>query len=46
MKNQAIFELYTDDKKTKYSSNPNKNLKSVKKYMKHFTLSKLPQCYY
>ena len=31
MKNQTIFELYTDDNKSKYSSNPMNILKSVKK---------------
>ena len=30
MQNQAISELYTDDKKSKYSSNPNDILKSAK----------------
>ena len=31
MKNQTIFELYTDDNKSKYSSNPEDILKSAKK---------------
>ena len=31
MKNQAIFELYTDDNKWKYSSSPMNILKSAKK---------------
>ena len=31
MKNQIIFELYTDDNKSKYSSNPMNILKSAKK---------------
>ena len=31
MENQTIFELYTDDNKSKYSSNPMKILKSKKK---------------
>ena len=31
MKNQTIFELYTDDNKSKYSSNPMNILKSEKK---------------
>ena len=35
MKNQIIFELYTDDNKSKYSSNPMNILKSTK--------SELPQ---
>ena len=30
MQNQALSELYTDDKKPKYSSNPNDILKSAK----------------
>ena len=34
MKNQTIFELYTDDNKSKYSSNPMTILKSVKKKRK------------
>ena len=29
MKNQTIFELYTDDNKSKYSSNPMNILNSV-----------------
>ena len=35
MKNQTIFELYTDDNKSKYCSNP--ILKSAKKNMKLYT---------
>ena len=31
MKNQTIFELYTDDNKSKYFSNPKNILKSAKK---------------
>ena len=31
MKNETIFELYTDDNKSKYSSNPMNILKSAKK---------------
>ena len=31
MKNQTIFNLYTDDNKSKYSSNPQGILKSAKK---------------
>ena len=34
MQNQTIFELYTDDNKLKYSSNPTDILKSAKKYEK------------
>ena len=30
--NGTISELYTDDKKSKYSSNPNDTLKSGKKF--------------
>ena len=30
MQNQTIFELYTDDNKSKYSSNPKEILKSTK----------------
>ena len=37
MKNQIIFELYTDDNKSKYSSNPMNILKSAKKIMKLYT---------
>ena len=37
MKNQTIFELYTDDNKSKYSSNPKDILKSAKKIMKLYT---------
>ena len=32
MKNHTILELYTDDNKSKYSSNPMNTLKSAKKY--------------
>ena len=31
MQNQTIFELYTDDNKSKYSSNPKNILKSERK---------------
>ena len=31
LQSQTIFELYTDDNKTKYSSNPKEILKSAKK---------------
>ena len=37
MKNQTIFELYTDGNKSKYSSNPKDILKSEKKIMKLYT---------
>ena len=45
MKNQTIFELYTDDNKSKYSSNPKDILKSEKKKKKkkNSTPSGLPQ---
>ena len=41
MKNQTIFELYTDDNKSKYSSNPKAILKSAKFFLKR-TPSELP----
>ena len=37
MQNETIFELYTDDNKSKYSSNPKDILKSAKKIMKLYT---------
>ena len=37
MKNQTIFQLYTNDNKSKYSSNPDDILKSEKKIMKLYT---------
>ena len=37
MKNQTIFELYDDDNKSKYSSNPKDILKFAKKIMKLHT---------
>ena len=47
MQNQTIFELYTDDNKSKYSSNPKDILKSAKKKKKknkkNSTSSELPQ---
>ena len=43
MQNQTIFELYTDDNKSKYSSSPNNLLKSTKKIMKNSTPKELPQ---
>ena len=36
LENGTISELYTDDKKSKYSSNPNDILKSTKTSMKSF----------
>ena len=40
MQNEIIFELYADDNKFKYSSNPKDILKSVKKFMKNSTPTK------
>ena len=37
MKNQTIFELYTDGNKSKYSSKPMNILKSAKKNTKLYT---------
>ena len=37
MRNETIFELYTDDTKSKYSSIPKDILKSAKKIMKLYT---------
>ena len=37
MKNQTIFELYTNDNKSRYSSNLNDILKSAKKIIKLYT---------
>ena len=37
MQNQTIFELYTDDNKSKYSSNHKDILKSAKKFMQLYT---------
>ena len=37
MQNQTIFELYADDNKSKYSSNPKDIHKSVKKFMTNST---------
>ena len=37
MKNQTIFELYIDENKSKYFSNPKDILKSAKKIMKLYT---------
>ena len=37
MKRQTKFKLYTDDNKSKYSSNPKGILKSAKKVMKIYT---------
>ena len=45
MQNQRIFELYTDNNKSKYSGNPKDILKSgkKKKIMKNSTPSELSQ---
>ena len=44
MQNQPISELYTDDKKTKCSSNPNDILKSAKNfYEKLYTKRQTPR---
>ena len=37
MQNQAIFELYINDNKSKYSSNPKDILKSAKNFLKNST---------
>ena len=37
MKNQTIFELYTDDNKSKYSTYPKDIFKSAKRIMKLYT---------
>ena len=37
MQNQAIFELYINDNKSKYSSNPKDILKSAKIFLKNST---------
>ena len=42
MQYQAIYELYTDDNKSKNSSNPRDFLKSAIKTMKNSTPRKLP----
>ena len=43
MKNQTIFEFYTHDNKSKYSSNPMNILQSVKKKKRNYTPSALSQ---
>ena len=43
MQNQTIFKLYTDNNKSKYSSNPKDILKPAKKIMKNSTPSELSQ---
>ena len=47
MKNQTIFELYTDDNTSKYSSNPKKDiLKSAKKNYETLHQVNFHSCYY
>ena len=46
MKNQTIFELYTDDNKSKYSSNPKDILKSAKKNYGTLHQVNIHSCYY
>ena len=43
MQNQTIFELYTDENKSKNSSSPNDILKSGKTFIKNSTPSKFLQ---
>ena len=43
MQNQTIFKLYTDDNKSKYSSNPKVILKSEKKIIKNSTPSEFSE---
>ena len=43
MQNQTTFNLYTDDNKSKYPSNPKDILRSTKSFMKNSTPSKLAQ---
>ena len=46
MQNQTTSELYTEDKKTKYSSNPNYILKSAKNfYEKLYTKRQSPKLF-
>ena len=42
MQNQTMSELYTDDKKTKYSSNPNDILKSAKNFYEKLYTKRQP----
>ena len=46
VKNQTIFELYTDDNKSKYSSNPKDILKSAKKNYETLHQVNFHSCYY
>ena len=46
MKNQTIFELYTDNNKSKYSSNPMDILKSGKKIYETLHQVNFHSCYY
>ena len=45
MKNQTIFELYTDDNKSKYSSNPKGIVKSAKKNYETLQQVNFNSCY-
>ena len=40
LQNQKMFELYTDDNKSKYSSNPKDIFKSTKKFMNNSASTK------
>ena len=42
MQNQTMSELYTDDKKTKYSSNPNDILKSAENFYEKLYTKRQP----
>ena len=46
MENQTIFELYTDENKSKYSGNPKDILKSAKKYYETLHEVNFHCCYY
>ena len=45
MQNQTIFELYTGDNKSKYSSNPKDVLKSANQFMKTIHQANFRSCY-
>ena len=46
MQNQTISELYTDDKKTTYSSNPNAFLKLAKNFYDFTPRDNLQNCHF
>ena len=46
LKNQTVFELYTDDNKSKYSSNPKDILKSPEKNYETLHQVNFHSCYY